>query len=156
MLWHPVGQLHQQDPDVVGHGQDHLADIFRLLGLPVAEDQLADLGDPVDHVRHFLAEVFFQIVQGGGGVLHRVVEQTGGDGDGPQAHLGQVIGHFQGVGQVGLAAQAQLAFMGLGGKDVGLLNEAGIRLRVILLHLLHDVLEADDPVSHAVPGRFDP
>ena len=85
----PVGQLHQQDPDVVGHGEDHLADIFRLLGLPVAEDQLADLGDPVDHIRHFLAEVFFQIVQGGGGVLHRVVEQAGGDGDGPQAHLGQ-------------------------------------------------------------------
>ena len=98
----------------MGHGEDHLADIFRLLGLPVAEDQLADLGDAVDHVRHFLAEVFFQVVQGGGGVLHRVVEQAGGDGDRPQAHLGQEIGHFQGVGEVRFAAQAQLAFVGLG------------------------------------------
>ena len=34
--------------------------------------------------------------------------------DGPQAHLGQMIGDFQGVGQIRLAAQAQLAFMGLG------------------------------------------
>ena len=110
----PVGQLHQQHPDIMGHGEDHLADIFRLLGLPVAENQLADLGNPVDHIRHFLPEILVQFVQGGGGVLHRVVEQAGGDGDWPQAHLGQMIGHFQGVGQVRLAAQAQLPFMGLG------------------------------------------
>ena len=73
---HPVGQLHQQHPDVVGHGQDHLADVFRLLGLPVPEGQLADLGDPVDDVGDFFAEVLLQVVQGGGGVLHRVVEQA--------------------------------------------------------------------------------
>ncbi len=75
---------------------------------------------------------------------------------GPRPILAKEIGYFQGVGQVGLAAQAQLAFVGFGRKDVGLLDEAGIRLRVILLYLLHHVLEADDPVSHATPGRFDP
>ena len=76
MLCDPVGQLHQQHPDVVGHGEDHLADVFRLLGLPVAEGQLADLGDPVDDVGHFVAEILLQVVQGGGGVLHRVVQQA--------------------------------------------------------------------------------
>jgi len=155
-VMNPVGQLHQQDPDIMGHGKDHLADIFRLLGLPVAEDQLADLGNPVDHIRHFLPEILVQFVQGGGGVLHRVVKEAGGDGDRPQAHLGQMVGDFQGMGQVRLAGQARLAFMGLGGKDIGLLDEIGVRLGVMLQHFLHDVLEADDPVSHSAPGRFDP
>ena len=37
-VMNPVRQLHQQDPDVMGHGEDHLADVFRLLGDAVPED----------------------------------------------------------------------------------------------------------------------
>jgi hypothetical protein len=40
-----------------------------------------------------------------------------------------------------------------GRKDVGLFNQRGIRLRMVLLHLLHDIVEADDSTGHATPER---
>jgi hypothetical protein len=127
----PVGQLHQQDPDVLGHGQDHLADVFGLLGGFVAERSAGRFGHPVDNVGDLFPEILVQVVQAGVGVLHRVVEEAAGNGDGPETHLGQEVGHFQGVGQVGFAGQAYLAFVGFGRKDVGFLI-TGVRLRVVL------------------------
>ena len=52
----PVGQLDQQDPPVVGHGDEHLADGRRLLGLLGVELQAVELGHAVDHPGHAVAE----------------------------------------------------------------------------------------------------
>ena len=52
----PVGQLDQQDPPVVGHGDEHLADGRGLLRLLGVELEPVELGDAVDHPGHPVAE----------------------------------------------------------------------------------------------------
>jgi hypothetical protein len=42
-----VDQFYQENPQVLAHGQDHLAEIFCLLFLHRTEIHLADLGEPV-------------------------------------------------------------------------------------------------------------
>src|SRR3546814_3342693 len=71
----PVGQLHQQDADVLGHRDQQLAEILRVLGLLRLEFEPAQLGDAVDKVGDFLAEQGLDIFQRRIGVLHHVVEQ---------------------------------------------------------------------------------
>jgi len=69
----PVGELHQQDPDVVRKRQQELAQI---LGLPLVFGlgfDLAELGDPVDQPRDVLPEQLLDLFGGGDGVLDRVV-----------------------------------------------------------------------------------
>ena len=53
-----VSQLDQQDADVLGHGEDELAEVFGLLGLVGLEFDSRQLGHAVDQAGDFLAEVF--------------------------------------------------------------------------------------------------
>ena len=109
----PIGQLDQKHPDVIGHGQDHLAQGF---GLAVGAGALAQksyLGDPVHQGGHLAAQDFLDVLQGGLGVLHRVVQKTGADAGHVQMHLGQQGGHGQGVAEIGFARKPHLAGMHL-------------------------------------------
>ena len=74
------------------------------------EIDFADLGDAFDDVGDLLAKLGVNLVDGDGGVFHRVVQQAGGDGGGVEAHLGQHGGYFQRMHQVRLARRASLAF----------------------------------------------
>ena len=70
----PVRQLHDDDPDIVHHRQQHLAEA---LGLPLfgrEEVELAQLGDAVHAARHVFAEVLAHILDGNAGVLDHVVQ----------------------------------------------------------------------------------
>ena len=148
-----VGQLDQDHPDVLGHGQDHLADVFGLglfLGL---EGDEAYFGDPVHDVGHFLAEKLLQLVHGGLGVLHGVVEQARGDGGGVQAHVGQDAGGFQGMGQVGFAGKAHLPGVGGGGKDVGLGDERLLLFIEVGAGLVEYFVDADHAAYGLALGR---
>ena len=51
-----VGQLDQDHPDIVRHGKQHLAEIFRLALFLGLEMDLADLGDAIDEICHLGAE----------------------------------------------------------------------------------------------------
>ncbi len=70
----PVGQLDEQDPPVVRHGDEHFADGRRLLRLLRVELEAVELGDAVDHPGHPFAEGGFDGVEGEPGVLDGVVE----------------------------------------------------------------------------------
>ena len=48
---HPVGELDENHPHVLAHGENHLAKIFRLLLLMAAIVGAAQLGDAVDQRR---------------------------------------------------------------------------------------------------------
>ncbi len=52
-----IGELDQDDPDVVDHGQDHLAEVLGLGLLLARELELRDLGHALDDVRDVRAEV---------------------------------------------------------------------------------------------------
>ena len=98
----PVGDLDEDDPDVLGHGQQHFAQIFHLLlGLGGIVDP-GQLADPLHQVRHRRGELLGDVLVGGGGVLNGVVEQGRLDGLGVQVQLlRHDLGHSQGMGDEG-------------------------------------------------------
>ena len=122
----PVGQLYQQDPPVLRHGDEHLADGRRLLCFLRVELQAVELGHAVDHGGHAVAEGRADVVEGQPGVLDGVVEQGGGDRLGVEAELGHDGRHGDGMGDVGLARAAELPLVGSGGDPAGLDDGAGV------------------------------
>ena len=72
-----VGQLDDQYADVLGHGDDHLADRLGLRTVAVLE--LVELGDAVHEHRDLVTEIGAQHVKGVCRVLHGVVEESGSE-----------------------------------------------------------------------------
>ena len=99
----PVRQLDDDDPDILCHGQQHFADIFRLLLLPGGKRHLAQLGDAVYHQGHIFAELLFNALAGGGGILHHIVQKGGYQGFGIHAQPHQNDRHCDRMADIGLA-----------------------------------------------------
>ncbi len=74
-----VGELDDDDADILAHRHKDLADILRLLFLLGIERNLTDLGHAVHHDRHVLAEFLPYLVQCRFGILHHVVKKRGAD-----------------------------------------------------------------------------
>ena len=125
----PVGELDDQDADVAGHRDDHLADGLRLGGGTVLD--LVQLGDAVDEGRDVLAELAAQLVQRVGGVLDGVVQQRGADRLGVHAEFGEDRGHRERVGDVRVARLALLVLVPVRGHLVGTFHRPHVRLRVV-------------------------
>ena len=68
-----VGQLDDNDADILAHGNEHLADGGRLLIGEGFHLDARDLGDAVDQLRHVRAELLLDQLAGHVGVLNRVV-----------------------------------------------------------------------------------
>ena len=75
-----VRELDQDDPDVVRHRDQHLAEVLGLLLLVVLEGDLADLGDAVHEAGDVLPELRLDLLPRADRVFHRVVQQPGHDG----------------------------------------------------------------------------
>ena len=134
-----VGQFDEDDPDVVGHGQQHFTDTLRLPGLGAVKGQLAQLGDAGDDMQDVTAEHFADFGFGGVGVLDDIVEQAGGDAYGIEFHVGQDAGHLKRMGEIGLAGQAHLAVVDPGRKDVGPVDDIHVHIRVVFDNFINDV-----------------
>jgi len=142
----PVGQLDQHDAHVVHHRQEDFAQVLGLLFFPVAPAQLAQLvdmlqlGDAVDQLGDFFAELVAQVIDLDVGVLGHVVEQGGGDGGGVEAQVGQDAGNGQRVLDVRLARGARLPIVGCQRDFVGVPHElcAGPVAAALLAHLFED------------------
>jgi hypothetical protein len=138
-----VGELDEDDPEVLPHREDHLAQRLRLLGGDVGDDHPADLGDPVHEKGDRLPEEVANLVDGGDSVLHRVVEEAGGHRFLVEVPVGEGIGHIEGVDQVGVPRHPQLTVVHLGGENVCLVDELYVRGRPGRLHPLDDVKNAE-------------
>ena len=76
----PVRELDEDDAQVAGHGQQHLAEVLGLLGAVAVEVETRELGHAFDQARHLVPEALLHLIERGGGVLDDVVEQ-GGQGE---------------------------------------------------------------------------
>jgi hypothetical protein len=107
-IMQPVSQLDQHHAHVGHHGQQHLADILRLAVLAVRKLDFVDFGDALHNVGHLVAKFGRNLLIGGRGVFHRIVQQAGGNRRRVQLHLRQDLGHLQRMNDVRLARGAHL------------------------------------------------
>ena len=138
-----IGQLHQDHAEVRHHGQKHLAEGLGLLLFLRDEGVAGDLGDAVDQVGDLLTKELHELLLGRQGVLKNVVQQTDGDGGLIETHVGQDVGHIEGMHEIGLARAADLSTMLQSREDVGLLEKLFVEARLIALDLVEDVFETD-------------
>ena len=122
-----IGQLDDQDPQVLGHRHQHFAHRGRLLRLLGVELDSIELGDAVDDGSDVGAELRLELFESDTGVLDRIVEQGCSDGDVVEPEIGHDPGHGQWMVDVGLAGVALLAAMGVGGGEVGLADQRSRR-----------------------------
>jgi hypothetical protein len=118
-----VGQLDEDDTNVIHHGQHHLAHVLGLRVFRRGKLNLADLGDAFDDVSDLLAELGFDLVDGHRGVFHHVVQQPAGDRGRVELHLSQNGRHLQRVRQIRLARLARAAFVMFEGEVVGFFHQ---------------------------------
>ena len=114
-----VRQLDDDNPDILGHGQQHFTDIFRLLLRPAGIRDIGELGDTVHQLRYIGAELLFDVLQRDGGILHHIVQKRADDGIGIHAESHQNNGDRNGVRDVRIAGGAYLTLMRLFRQLVG-------------------------------------
>ena len=140
-----VGQLHQQDADVLGDGEDEFAQVLGLARVLGLELQPRQLGDPLDQRGDLLAEAFGDVVAGGRGVLNHVVQQGGDDGGGVEPVVGQDPRDLDGMGEIGIARGPQLRAVHLHRIDIGAVQQRLVRGGIIGAHGLHQFELAKHP-----------
>ena len=154
----PVGQLDEDDPDVLGHGQEHLPDVLRLLLLVGVGGEARQLRHPIHEPGHVGAEALLDVGQREVRVLGHVVEQGGRGCDRVDAQVGQDLGRGDGMRDVRLAGGALLPGVGLGREAIGALDRLQIRLGIVLSEGLDQLarLGVDDPWRDVHGGRRRP
>ena len=143
----PVGQLDQNNPDIIGHGQKHLTKALGLSRPGAVKRKTAELGDTGDDVQNFGAEQFFDFLRDRLGVLNHIVQETGCNTDDIQFHVTEYSGHFQRMRKIGFAGKAYLARMHPGGIDIGAIDDIQIRFRMVLTNFIYDIVNSDQILS---------
>ena len=146
-----VGQLHQDDADILHHGQQHFAEALRLPVLGREEIQLAQLGDAVHAARHVFAEFLAHLFPGDAGVFHHVVKQSRLHGDDIHAHVRQDMGHHEWVHHVRLAGTAALSLVVFQGEAESFFQGRQVVFRAVLADL---GFELGIQLFHRVEGRL--
>ena len=138
-----VGELDHDDADVAHHRQQHLAEALGLRLGAAAELDLVELGDAVDQLGDVGAEALGDLVLRGRRVLDDVVQDRRDDRRRIQVQVGEDVGDRDRMGDVRLAAQALLAFVGLGAELVGVADAIDLRRRQVGLELVEQLRDAD-------------
>ena len=117
-----VGQLDQNDPDILGHRHHHLAEVLGLSLFAIAKLQLVELGDPGHQLGDRIAKLFGQIGLGDRSILDDIVQHGGHQGFMIEAHIAQNSGYGDRVSDIGLATGTHLALVSITGHHIGLLE----------------------------------
>ncbi len=127
----PVGELHQHDPDVTRHRDDHLAEVLGLLLLAALEGNSGNLGHAVDQLGDFGAEGALDLDQRGRRILDHVVQQSGNDRRNVELEAGGDQRDVERMNNVGLARLALLRRVHLRGIFVGAPDQRLVGLRIV-------------------------
>ena len=142
---HAVRQLDQNDAQILGHGHEQLAEVFRLLGLGRGQLQVGQLGDAIDQLGHFDPEQARHLGIGRLRVFDGVVQQGRDDGGIVQPLFGQDGGNRNRMREVGLAGLAGLAFVHLQAIGIGPPDQVLIRARIVIADEGDQVFDVDHP-----------
>ena len=112
-----VGELDQDDPDVRGHRDHHLAVVLGLRLVARLERDPGQLGHAVDEAGDLLAEGLVDLVERRRRVLDRVVQQRRAQRRGVQAHARADLRDADRVGDEVLAGLAALVGVVLAGEQ---------------------------------------
>ena len=126
----PVGQLDEQDADVLGHRHQHLAERGGLLGLLGVELEPVELGDPVHDGGDVRPELLLEVLVGDGGVLDGVVQERGHDRDVVETEIGEDHRHPERMRDVRLPGSTHLVGVSDPGDLEGPLDPGGVGLPV--------------------------
>jgi hypothetical protein len=80
------------------------------------------------------------------------VEEATDDAHDVELHLGEDVGDFERMDEIGLAGASQLAAMFPGGENVGAAEKLHVAIRMVRTDFLQDILEAD----HGIRRRRKP
>ena len=130
-----VGELDEDNADVLCHGEEHLAQILELL-LLLGVAQHSQSGNTVHQLRDRRAELVFDFLVAELGVLDAVMQEGGADGVGIETHLDHDLRDRDRMDDIRLAVAALLPLMGGGGALVGGADLLDIGLRVLFAHPL--------------------
>ena len=98
-----VGKFHQDDANVVHHGEDHFAEILGLLIFRAQILDAADFGDALDDAGHLRAKILLHQLGRRVRVFDHIVQHACRQADGVHFHAGEDVYHFQGMANIGLA-----------------------------------------------------
>ena len=116
-----VGDLDEDDTDIVAHREQELLECLGLERRSLAEDAAADLGEALHDVGHLGAEEVGDVLVGIVGVLLHVVQQGGAYGGGAEAYLlAYYLRHDDGVHDIRFTREPSHTAVGLLGKVEGL------------------------------------
>ncbi len=148
----PVGQLDDDDTDILGHGNENLAVVFRREFDVLVIRKTGDLGQSLDQVGNFVSEFPLDVGLGGVGVFDGVMKETGTDGLRAALKFGDDHRHADAVGDVGIARLPDLSFMFLFGISVGLLDQGEV-IRVVDIPAI-DVLDVFKGIDFVLNLHF--
>ena len=126
-----VGEFHQQDAHVFGHGDHELAKVLRLFAGVAAQFDLRQLGDAVHEIGDFLAEKGPYVVNAGVRVFNDVMQQGRRHRRRIGAQLREDGRNRQGVGKIRIARSSRLAAMGFHGVYISPVQKIFIRVGII-------------------------
>ena len=158
-----VSKLYQDDTDVLGHSQEHLADVLGLLLLVAVGTEPGQLGHAVDELGDLRPEALLDIGQGVLGVLRDVVEEGGLDRHGVDAELGEDLGRGDRMRDVWLPGRPPLALVCRHGEVERRLDPRELDTRVLegvadaLRHLVTNAVDHGcESVEERVAAGKDP
>ena len=123
-----IGELDEDDPDVRGHRDHHLAVVLGLRLVAAREGDASELGDAVDQRGDLVAEALADLVERRARVLDGVVQQRGAQRLGVQAHARADLGHADRVDDELLTGLAPLVGVVLAREQEGILDALAVDL----------------------------
>ena len=152
-----VGELDQKHASVVGDGEQELAKILGLLGVPGDEVELAEFGQAVDQPADLFAERPVDLLARDRRVFDRVMQHRRRDRRIVDLELRQDGGDFERMGEIEIARGALLAAVRLHREDVGAVQQILVGVRIIAADPLHQLVLPHHRASRSYPpGRRSP
>ena len=139
-----VGELDEEDTDVLAHRQHELAEILRLARLFRGQPEPRKLGYPIDQARDLGLKPALDLRELDRRVLDHVVQECGDDARRVEPGSREQVGDRERMGDVGIAVVAPLRPVSLYRQHVGGVDQGGVRLGVEGEHLLGQLELAND------------